>query len=335
MFEHFYHEVLRKTIYAFGTLFNNIYIKHKNDDGEVVSTLKVPIAYGPTQKFLARLEQSPDLNKQIQITLPRMSMEIINLSYNSSQKATTTTNFIVRDKENNVRKSYLPVPYTLSLELSIFTKLEDDMFQIVEQILPYFQPNYAVTIKFIEETNEKRDIYFNLDSISMTDDYEGNFDKRRSLIWTLKFSADIYFFIPLSGKDDASKNIIKRVSFGFIAGEYSNTEKTEDVRINVTPKAIKNYTGTTVTTITKDITTEDKFIEVANISNLNPQSFISINDETMFIDSIKDNTLIVTRALYGTTAKLHVLGSNVLNITTIDNTLVSFSDPFSFISEFQ
>lgn len=335
MFQHFYHEILRKTIYAFGTLFNNIYIKHKNGEGEVVSTLKVPIAYGPTQKFLARLEQSPDLNKPIQITLPRMSMEIINLSYNNTQKAATTTTFLSRDVNNKTRKSYLPVPYTLNLELSIFTKLEDDMFQIVEQILPYFQPNYAVTIKFIEEIEEKRDIYFNLDNITMTDDYEGNFDKRRSLIWTLRFSADIYFFIPLSSDDDASKDIIKKVSFGFIAGDYNNSIKNEDLRIGVIPSATKNYTGTVVTKISKDAAIEDTLIEVESINNLSPQSFISANEETMFIESIKDNTLKVIRGVYGTTPKLHILGSDVLNITTIDSQLIQPKDPFSFITDFQ
>jgi hypothetical protein len=335
MFQHFYYEILRKTIYAFGTLFNNIYIKHKNDEGEVVSTIKVPISYGPTQKFLARLEQSPDLNKPIQITLPRMSMEIINLSYNSANKATTTTTFLVKDKNNTVRKSYLPVPYTLNLELSIFTKLEDDMFQIVEQILPYFQPSYAVTIKYIDETNEKRDVYFNLDNISMTDDYEGNFEKRRSLIWTLKFSADIYFFIPVSSSDEAAKNIIKKVSFGFIAGDYNNTIKNEDLRIFVNPIATKNYTGTVVTIIKKDVTIDDTIIEVESTTNLNNQSFIAIDNETMFIETITDNKIKVLRGVYDTTRALHLLGSNVLNITTIDNNLISPKDPFSFNSVFE
>jgi hypothetical protein len=334
MFQHFYNRILPKTIAAFGTLFNNIYIKHENDEGEIVSTIKVPIAYGPTQKFLARLEQSPDLSKPIQITTPRMSMEIINLAYNSSQKATTTKTFNVVDKDGKTRTSYLPVPYTLNLELSIFTKLEDDMFQIVEQILPYFQPHYAVSIKFIDEIDEKRDVYFNLDNISMTDDYEGNYDKRRSLIWTLKFTANIYFFIPISSVD-TDKNIIKKVSFGFIAGDVNSTDKNEDVRYNITPRATKNYTGTVVTTVNKDVKIDDKFIELSDSTNILKDSYISINDETMLVDDKIDDTIQVTRAVYGTSAKLHVSGSNVLNISTLDNQLISIKDPIAFLTEIE
>jgi hypothetical protein len=334
MFQHFYFEILRKTIYSFGTLFNNIYIKHKNDEGDITSTIRVPLAYGPTQKFLARLEQSPDLNKPIQITTPRMSMEIINLRPNNNKQTTSTEIFKAADKDNKVRTGYLPVPYTLYLELGIFTKLEDDMFQIAEQIIPYFRPSYSVSVVMIDEINEKRDIIFNLDDIVMTDDYEGNFEKRRSLIWTLKFSAEIYFFIPISS-DTASKNIIKKVSFGFIAGSYDGSSQNEDIRFNITPKATKNYTGTVVTTLSKDATINDKFIEVTNSSNITAQSFININNETLFVDAKNGNTLTVTRELFDTKAQLHISGSDVLNITTIDNELIGPKDPFSFITEFE
>jgi hypothetical protein len=333
MFQHFYFETLRKTLYAFGTLFNNIYIKHKNDEGEVVSTIRVPIAYGPTQKFLARLEQSPDLNKPIQITSPRMSMEIINLRPNTSKQTTSTEIFKATDKNNQLRTGYLPVPYTLFLELGIFSKLEDDMFQIVEQILPYFRPTYSVSVVMIDEINEKRDIIFNLDDIVMTDDYEGNFDKRRTLLWTLKFSAEIYFFIPISS-DTASKNIIKKVSFGFIAGSYDGSSQNEDIRFNVTPKATKNYTGTVVTTLSKDAEKDDNIIEVTNSDSITAQTFITINGETLFVDAKNGNVLTVTRSLFDTPSQLHISGSDVLNITTIDNQLIGPKDPFSFITEF-
>lgn len=335
MFQHFYHETLRRVIYAFGTLFNNIYIKHKNDEDEVVSTIKVPIAYGPTQKFLARLEQSPDLNKPIQITLPRMSMEITNLKYDSSRQTTATEIFKATDKNNKLRTGYLPVAYTLFLELGIFTKLEDDMFQIIEQILPYFRPSYAVSVIMLDDINEKRDIYFNLDDIVMTDDYEGNFDKRRSLLWTLRFSADIYFFIPITGNDEASKNIIKKVSFGFIAGDTGGTSKTEDIRYAVTPKAIRNYTGTVITKVNKDVPVDGNIIEVVDSSNINEETFITINNETLFVNSKNGNILSVTRALYNTTSQFHIQGSDVLNITTLDNQLIPPKDPFSFILDIE
>lgn len=335
MFQHFYHETLRRVIYAFGTLFNNIYIKHKNDEGAVVSTLRVPVAYGPTQKFLARLEQSPDLSKPIQITLPRMSMEITNIKYDSARQTTATQTFVAPDKNSKPRKGYLPIAYTLYLELGIFTKLEDDMFQIVEQILPYFRPSYTVSIDFLDEINEKRDIIFTLNDIEMTDDYEGNFDKRRSLIWTLRFSADIFFFIPISGENEASKNIINKVSFGFIAGDYDGKNKIEDVRYTVTPKATKNYTGTVITSLAKDSSESDTLIEVTDSTNITEKTFISINDETLYVKSIQGNILNVDRGIYDTTTKLHIKGSDVLNITTIDNALIAPQDPFSFIGIFE
>jgi hypothetical protein len=333
MFEHFYYEAIRKTVIAFGTLFNNIYIKHKNNQGKVVSTKKVAFAYGPTQKFLARLEQSPDLNKPIQITTPRMSMEIVGLSYDSARKSNTMRGFIAADGEKRPKKSYLPVPYNINFELSIFTKIEEDMFQIVEQILPYFQPHYTITIIAVEEIQEKKDIKFTLDNISITDNYEGNFDQRRALIWTLKFTAKTYMFLPVS-TDPTESNIINKVSIGFAAGDSSSTIS-NDIRISVTPQATQNYTGTVVTTIKKDISIADSFIEVENASNLSEKTLIQINSETLYIETITNNSIKVLRGIFDTKAQLHVLGSEVLNITTIDNILIPPNSNFGFISTFE
>lgn len=157
MFEYFYHEILRNTIIGFGTLFNDISIKHVNNSDDVVSVIKVPIAYGPTQKFLARLEQVPDLNKPVQISLPRMSFEFVGLTYDSTRKVTTTQTFttsLVEDGKQ-IRKTYMPVPYNMQFELAIYTKLNDDMLQIVEQILPYFQPAYTLSINLVKSIGEK------------------------------------------------------------------------------------------------------------------------------------------------------------------------------------
>ena len=174
MFEYFYNEILRRTIIAFGTLFNGITVKQTD------STIRVPLAYGPTQKFLARLEQSPDLNKSTAITLPRMSFEFTGLTYAPSRKVTTTQQFIVKDPTDgsDVKKSYMPVPYNMQFELSIMCKVNDDALQITEQILPYFQPAYNVTVELVETIKEKRDIPIVLENITMQDDYEGDFDKR-------------------------------------------------------------------------------------------------------------------------------------------------------------
>ena len=124
MFEYFYHEIMRRTIIGFGSLFNNIKIEHTNETDTTVSTLKVPLAYGPTQKFLARLEQQADLSKSVQISLPRMSFEMTGLNYDPSRKSTTTQTFLsaVKSDKKKIAKTYLPVPYNLDFELSVFTK---------------------------------------------------------------------------------------------------------------------------------------------------------------------------------------------------------------------
>ena len=191
MFEYFYHEILRRTIVSFGSLFNNITIKHNNSSNEVISSIKVPLAYGPTQKFLARLEQSPNLNAPVQMTLPRMSFEFVGLNYDAGRKVTTTQTFLsaVTTDKTKPRKSYMPVPYNMSFELSIMSKLNDDMLQIIEQIIPYFQPAYTMSVDLVETIGEKRDIPIVLEGISMQDDYEGDYTTRRSLIYTLRFTA--------------------------------------------------------------------------------------------------------------------------------------------------
>jgi hypothetical protein len=333
MFEHFYYEAIRKTVIAFGTLFNNIYIKHKNNEGNVVSTTKVAFGYGPTQKFLARLEQSPNLSKPIQITTPRMSMEIVGLSYDPARKGSTMRGFVAKDSENKPQKSYLPVPYNLNFELCIFTKLDDDMLHIVEQIIPYFQPHYTITIIAVEEIEEKKDIKFTLDNISMTDNYEGNFETRRALIWTLKFTAKTYIFLPVS-TNPIESSIINKVTIGFAAGNDSSTIS-NDIDISVEPRATKNYTGTVVTKLLVDVTTDTKFIKVENSNSLSEKTFIQINEETLYIEDINGSDIKVTRGLFGTPSQLHVSGSDVLNITTIDNSLIPINEPFGFVSIFE
>ena len=153
---YFYHEVLRKTVIAFGTLFNDIQIRHKDANGVDFSILKVPLAYGPIQKFLARIEQQPSLNREIALTLPRLSFEMTGLQYDPSRKSSITQTFIATDNNNRVKKVYMPVPYNVSFELNIMTKLNDDSLQVIEQILPYFQPAFNVTINLISSIGEKR-----------------------------------------------------------------------------------------------------------------------------------------------------------------------------------
>ena len=227
---YYYHEIIRKTIIAFGTCFNAIDIQHKDGAGDQYSELKVPLSYGPAQKFLARLEQQADLNKSVQTTLPRMSFEMNNIAYDPTRKAGVTQTFKTSDG-TNLKKVYMPVPYNIGFELSIFTKLNDDALQIVEQILPYFQPAFTLTVDLISSIGEKRDIPLILDNISFQDDYEGDFSTRRALIYTLNFTAKTYLFGPIASTTDG---LIKKVQADIYSSTDTKTAKRE-MRYTVTP----------------------------------------------------------------------------------------------------
>jgi len=327
MFEYFYHEILRKTIIGFGTLFNNITVKHKKDSGEVISLIKVPIAYGPIQKFLARVEQQPNLNKPVQITLPRMSFELVGLNYDPTRKVTSTQTFLspTTTDGTDIRKAYMPVPYNMDFELSIMTKLDDDMLQIVEQILPYFGPSYTISINLLNLIGEKRDVPVTLNSISMSDDYEGDFTTRRALIYTLRFTAKNYLFGPISS---ASDDIIKKVSLGFTSGDTRST--TRDLSYSVEPIASKSYTDNLVTLTSQDIDLDDNSINVSDASTIPLNSYITIDNETLQVTKKSGNVLTVSRGAYGTPISVHVSGAEVKLITDADNDLIEFGDDFGF-----
>ena len=322
MFEYFYNEILRKTIIGFGTLFNSMEVQQEG------SVVRIPLAYGPTQKFLARIEQSPDLNKPMAITLPRMSFEFTGLTYDPSRKVTTTQQFIVKDPDDGTetKKSYMPVPYNMQFELSIMTKLNDDALQIVEQILPFFQPAYNLSVELVESIKEKRDIPIVLENITMQDDYEGDFTSRRVLLYTLRFTAKTYLFGPASS---ASKDIIKKAKVSLLTGtDTSNT--TREVTYTVTPRAIKDYTGDTATTLSADITTTTKTFEVDDASSLTAKTYVDLDGEELFIKTINGNKITVNRGQDGTTITSHLRGAPIKLITAADNALVEEGDDFGF-----
>ena len=328
MFEYFYHEILRRTVISFGSLFNNITIKHKNNSDQIVSSIKVPLAYGPTQKFLARINQSPDLNKPVQITLPRMSFEFTGLTYDASRKSTTTQYFIAKSAEDGteVKKSYLPVPYNMQFELSIMSKLNDDALQIVEQILPYFQPAYTMTVELVDLINEKRDIPVVLENITMQDDYEGDFTTRRVLIYTLRFTVKTYLFGPISS---ATRDIIKKSSIGYIAGDYT-TSPVREVVYSAEPRATKNYTGIVVTNISSDIDKDDTRIIVNDASSISINTYIDLEGEELYVVEKTGNTLTVQRGQDATTITPHLSGAPIKSITSADDLLIEEGDNFGF-----
>lgn len=230
---YFYHEIIRRTVISFGTLFNDINIRHKDSSGDSISQMKVPLAYGPIQKFLARIEQQPELNKPIAMTLPRLSFEMTSIQYDATRKANITQTFKASDGAN-LKKVYLPVPYNLGFQLNLIAKLNDDALQVVEQILPYFQPSFNLTVDLIDSIGEKRDIPVILDNVSFTDDYEGDFSTRRILIYTFNFTAKTYLFGPIAESTDG---LIRKVQVDY----YTSTDTTaakREMRYTVVPDPV-------------------------------------------------------------------------------------------------
>ena len=228
---YYYHEIIRKTIISFGTLFNQIHLRHTDKDNNNISDMRVPITYGPKQKFLARILQQPELNKATQISLPRMTFEMNSISYDPTRKSSIVQTFRTTDEGDNIKKVFMPVPYNIGFELNILCKLNDDALQIIEQILPYFQPAFNVTVDLVESIGEKRDIPMVLDSITFKDDYEGDFLTRRALIYTLTFTAKTYMFGPIA---ESSEGLIRKVQ----VDQYATTDiatARREIRYTVTP----------------------------------------------------------------------------------------------------
>ena len=230
---YFYNESMRRMTIGFGQIFNNIQIKRKNDAGKVIQTIRVPLAYGPKEKFLVRLDQQSSLNnREFAITLPRMGFEISNISYDPTRKLTRIQRFkrVKANKDGKVLDfNYTPVPYNISYNLFSFTASAEAGLQIIEQILPFFQPDFTVTINAIPSLDIKRDIPIILNSVNYEDTYTGDFTTRRAVIYTLNFTAKTYLFGP-----STSQKVIKTVQ----TDQYSDTDrvnKARESRIIVVP----------------------------------------------------------------------------------------------------
>ena len=267
---YFYHEIIRKTVVSFGTLFNEIYVRHQDNTGKDISEIKVPVTYGPKQKFLARLQQQAELNKATQISLPRISFEMNNIQYDPSRKSGIAQTFKAVD-DKKLKKVFMPVPYNLGFELNILTKLQDDSLQIVEQILPFFQPGFNLTIDLVKQIGERRDVPMVLDSITFTDDYEGNFETRRALIYTLNFTAKTYMFGPIA---DSTDGLIRKVQLDY----YSDTNTR-------TAKRVQRYT---VAAAPKKDYNEDTVIDQYDAPFIEPGDDFGFTENSTFFGDAKD-----------------------------------------------
>ena len=228
---HFYNQIVRKNIIAFGTLFNNITMKSTDPDtGEVLEEQKVPLAYGPKQKFLVRLTDQS--SSKVAITLPRIYFEMTNIDYDSTRKTSPIQKYktIIDGNGNEVRVQYVPVPYNIGFELGVIAKSQDDALQIVEQILPYFQPSFSITLNMIPEMNEKKDVAIVLNGISSEDEWDDSFMNRRYIAYTLNFTVKSYLYGPYNTADVIKKAIIHETM-----GDLSVNRRT--ITRTYTPKA--------------------------------------------------------------------------------------------------
>ena len=270
---YFYHEIIRKTVIAFGTLFNDIHVRHDDQAGNAISDIKVPVAYGPRQKFLARITQQAELNKATQITLPRMSFEITSIQYDSSRKAGITQTFKApnKDNEDKLTKVFMPVPYNIGFDLNILVKLQDDGLQILEQILPFFQPGFNISIDLVRSIGEKRDIPMVLTNIAQQDDYGGDFATRRALIYTLSFTAKTFFFNFIA---KTPEGLIKKVQLDYYSDTNTRTAKRVQ-RYTVVPKAKKDYN-------------DDDVIDTQDDALIEPGDDFGFTETSTFLGDAKD-----------------------------------------------
>jgi hypothetical protein len=260
---HFYNETTRRYVAVFGTLFNDIIIRRYDNNNVLKLSQKVPINYAPMQKLLARLEADPDLRSPA-ITLPRMSFEITGMTYNAERKIGGMQKYVRGSptSDNSLSTQYTPSPYDIEFQLNIMTKYNEDGTKILEQILPYFQPEYTPTVKILDDMELFLDVPIVLNGVTVEDIYEGNFEERRSQIWTLNFTMKAFYFGPT-----AARKVIKFSQ----ATIYSPMDATQaEERINVRPGLTANGTPTTSVDDSVDYTD------------------ISIDDDWAFIVQVED-----------------------------------------------
>ena len=322
---YFYNETVRKTVIAFGTLFNNIKIKKFASDGKSISQIKVPIAYGPMQRFLARIEQQPNFDDNVAITLPRLSFELTSYTYDPTRKASPVQKFTMKSPNDKVKvkKMFLPVPYDIGFRLSFATKQQDDSLQIIEQILPFFQPSYNVTINMLEGVEEKRDIPFTLMSTTFTDEYEGDFSTRRFIQYDLDFISKTYFYQEVPTDENG---IIKKVQIDYSTAIRAPREQ----RYVVTPQATKDYNNDLTGTLTESLDRVKTIVQVVSGAAFTTQSYIEIGTETMRIKEITGNNLLVARGQFGTSIMEHSKGDRVNKINQPDHDAIELGDTFGF-----
>ena len=315
----FYHETIRKMVVSFGTIFNNINLVRKDNNGTIIQKMKVPLAYGPKQKFLARLDQDADLTSKVAITLPRIGFEIQNMAYDTARKLNRVQKYkkVKSGNTGQLESQYMPVPYNLDFELFVMAKQSDDALQIIEQILPFFQPDYTVTINDMADMGIKRDVPIVLNDVSFTDDYEGEMEGRRVITYDLSFTMKTYFFGPI-GTSKLITKVIERSYIGdgnaaFSSSQIDSSGLVKEVKhyepaFSAVCNAVSNSATVTFdTAINSGISTGDEVVGTGNTTNptvsaiannrlsITLSAAATITDETtlFFVGSVDPNDTYV------------------------------------------
>lgn len=237
------HGTIRKYIVLFGTLFNNIYINRENAAGAPIQTLKIPLSYGPKEKFLSRVNSDPNLDQPTAVVLPRMSFELVTMNYAPERKLNTLNKLHKADptNPNNSVYQYAPVPYDFTFQLAVMVKNAEDGTKIIEQILPYFTPEWTATVNLVPDVDGTYDIPVVFNDISTEDSYEGVYEQRRALIHTLTFTVKGYLFGP-SKKNSLIKNIDVdvRIATSNTGASIVNTALSNTAVVGITPGQYSN-----------------------------------------------------------------------------------------------
>jgi len=237
----FYHKRVRTAVSVFGSMFNNLHVLRHNTAGETISQVKVPLSYAPKRNFISRLDEmskGEDAERRVAIKLPRMSFEITNMAYDPTRQLPKVNNIAKAGNDiTKKQKIYTSTPYTISFQLNIYAKSQDDALQIVEQILPYFAPQYTATIKpFADIPSLTEDVPIALSGVQFSDDYEGAIEQRRTIIYTLDFEMKIALYGP-----EGTGNIIRDVRNNYFLQEAGNLDSdlyVKTQKITPTPNSI-------------------------------------------------------------------------------------------------
>lgn len=249
---HYYHGAIRKYIVMFGSMFNDIDIIRYDKQGNRVQGIRVPIAYGPKETWLARLNQDPNLNRGVATQLPRMSFEITDMAYAPTRALNKLQrNTSIGDTNRTMTSQFTPVPYDINITLSAMFATNEDAVQVVEQILPYFRPEFTHSMKLVPETGEYFDIPTVLQGMTIEDTYETDFQSRRAIIYSFSFVVKGYIFGPVSNKGTIKRTVI---DFTIPTGENGTPTEGPLKKIILTPGLLANGSPTSNSSASVPIT---------------------------------------------------------------------------------